>query len=635
MPEEAHSQAGAVAGPRDEPGDVGEHEASTQPAPSVSNADHAQMRRQGREWVVRDLGSRTTHGADQGALADVGETNQAHVGHDLELQAKRASFTRFAGFGPTGGSIGGGREVLVAASAASAARNHHGVTRPRELTQPLPAVRVVDHGAEGDSDLDILAGPAIAVATLPVRAVGSADFLQMFDVEERPQTRVGQQGDVPTATSVAAGGPTEGDVLLAAKGDAAIAAITGLDPDHALVNELGGQRLRLLAEVSVRGESSGFGQRVSRHSLGDHGTPVAMGERSARDRTTGEGTPTSVPPPSQRVAVVVNGNAKSVTDEVISTLDQILMGGDLFVSHRLKDCRDIAHTVVARGYGTVLTGGGDGTFMVMVTAVVHEARRQQKSLPRLGLLRLGTGNALAWVVGASSTKGRGLAADIQRLHQDAGSRPLRLIEVEDVIAPFCGIGADAVVLSDYNAFKQRLNGTPLRRLASGFSGYIAAAATRTVPNYILKHVPHCRVLNEGSDAFRVGAKGSILGPPIPRGEVLYEGPARIASMSTIPYIGFGFRYFPYAEERDDRMHLRVSSIGPLQFARNFRGIWRGEHHDPEATFDYLVDAVSIEMDPPTAFQIGGDEHGQRQRVEARLAPEVFRLVDFYAPPSAR
>ena len=37
-------------------------------------------------------------------------------------------------------------------------------------------------------------------------------------------------------------------------------------------------------------------------------------------------------PPSQRIAVVVNGNAKSVNDEVIDTLDQILSAGELFVS---------------------------------------------------------------------------------------------------------------------------------------------------------------------------------------------------------------------------------------------------------------------------------------------------------------
>ena len=81
--------------------------------------------------------------------------------------------------------------------------------------------------------------------------------------------------------------------------------------------------------------------------------------------------------------------------------------------------------LVARGYGTVLTGGGDGTFTVMVTEVVHEARRCGKPLPRFGLLKLGTGNSLAWVVGAQGADKHELQADIGRLIEDAGSRSMR------------------------------------------------------------------------------------------------------------------------------------------------------------------------------------------------------------------
>ena len=97
--------------------------------------------------------------------------------------------------------------------------------------------------------------------------------------------------------------------------------------------------------------------------------------------------PAASGPVEQRIAVVVNGNAKNATADVISTLDQILSGGDLFVSRKLSDARHIAKTLVARGYGTVLTGGGDGTFTVMVTEVVHEARRSGRPLPRFGLLK--------------------------------------------------------------------------------------------------------------------------------------------------------------------------------------------------------------------------------------------------------
>ena len=49
----------------------------------------------------------------------------------------------------------------------------------------------------------------------------------------------------------------------------------------------------------------------------------------------------------QRIAVVVNGNAKNATADVLSTLDQILSGGDLFVSRKLSDARHIAKTPVS------------------------------------------------------------------------------------------------------------------------------------------------------------------------------------------------------------------------------------------------------------------------------------------------
>src|ERR1051325_5052956 len=83
----------------------------------------------------------------------------------------------------------------------------------------------------------------------------------------------------------------------------------------------------------------------------------------------------------RRVAVVVNGRAKNVTADVISTLDRILEGSDLFVSRNLEDARDIAKTLVVRGYDTVLTGGGDGTFTVMVTEVVREVRKRGGVVP--------------------------------------------------------------------------------------------------------------------------------------------------------------------------------------------------------------------------------------------------------------
>lgn len=335
----------------------------------------------------------------------------------------------------------------------------------------------------------------------------------------------------------------------------------------------------------------------------------------------------------ERIAVVVNGRAKNVTAEVISTLDQILLGGDLFVSRSLAEADEIAKVVVSRGYGTVLTGGGDGTFSVMVTKVYAEATARGAPLPRFGFLKLGTGNALAHVVGASGSRRGELAADIRRLREDAGSREVNLVEVDGELAPFCGFGIDAVVLQDYEAQKDKLQGTLLEGLGAGPVGYALSSLTRTLPRAIARKPSRCRIINRGEPCFRIGAKGvapEAVGP----GEVLFDGPARLVGVATIPYYGYGLRAFPYAEDRADRMHLRISNLSPAAVLRHFRGIWRGEYQNTEGLRDFLVQRVEIHLDPPTPFQMGGDFRCETDQKTVSLAPRRIRLVDFYAPPNA-
>jgi len=333
--------------------------------------------------------------------------------------------------------------------------------------------------------------------------------------------------------------------------------------------------------------------------------------------------------PSSRIAVVVNGNAKSVTEDVISTLHQILKGSDLFVSRHIDEAPEIARTLVERGYGTVLTGGGDGTFTVMVTEVVRAAKEFGKKTPRFGLLKLGTGNALAWVVGATAVGSDGLSADIERLHREAGSREIRLVEVEGTLSPFAGLGADARVLADYNATKDWLQKTPFKPVAAGLLSYGISAVTRTLPAYLLGDMPHVRVVNTGGEAYRVGPGGRVLGT-YATGALLHDGKARICALGTIPFYGFGLRMFPFAEQRPDRMHLRLATITSLQFVTQLKSIWEGTFENPSALDDFLVEAVSIECEPSTDFQVGGDPRGKRTRVEARISAEPIQLVDFYA-----
>jgi diacylglycerol kinase family enzyme len=330
----------------------------------------------------------------------------------------------------------------------------------------------------------------------------------------------------------------------------------------------------------------------------------------------------------------VNGNAKQVTDDLVDILDQIVQSGDLFVSRSLAEATEIARTIVRRGYPTVLTGGGDGTFVQMVTRITEEARRTGARRPRFGLLRLGTGNALAWVLGAQSPRHRGVIADLGRLRKEGGSRAMHLLEVEGTLSPFAGLGIDAIALHDYNATKASLSRSPLTRpLSAGGAAYAIAVVGRTMPTYLFRPHPKVRVVNEGEPVTRIGQDGRPVSE-IARGEVVYEGPSRMVAMSTIPYWGFGARIFPYAEDRPDRFSLRVVDITSLDVALHIRAIWRGTYRS-DTVHDFLCERLSVHFDDPMPMQIGGDSVGARTDVHVRLAPEPIEVVDYYAPPPVR
>ncbi len=328
-----------------------------------------------------------------------------------------------------------------------------------------------------------------------------------------------------------------------------------------------------------------------------------------------------------RVAVVVNGNAKGVSDEIVDVLDQIVQSGDLFVSRDLDEGKDIARRIVGRGYHTVLTGGGDGTFTQMVTWICRHADEQGVEAPRFGLLKLGTGNALAWVLGAQN----GVVADLGRLRSEGGSRELRLVEVEGMMAPFAGVGVDALALKDFGTVRDAMRRVPvLRRYGTGGLAYAVSIVGLSLPRIVVWPHPTVKVINLGEPAVRLGVDGQPVGEPVEAGEVLYDGPMRGVWVSTIPYWGFGSRIFPFAEDREDRFNLRIVDLTSFDVAWNIRSIWRGTYRD-DHLIDFLVEKIRVELPNPLPFQIGGDAHGDRREFEVELSRRI-RVVDYYAPP---
>jgi diacylglycerol kinase family enzyme len=328
----------------------------------------------------------------------------------------------------------------------------------------------------------------------------------------------------------------------------------------------------------------------------------------------------------RRVAVVLNANARRVDSETVRWVRSVVPERDLFLSHRLDECPRIARDIVHSGFDAVLWGGGDGTFANGVAEVVAAARAQGRRLPEMGVLRLGTGNAIADAIGASRATPDGLADDLIRARGASSARKLPMLDIEGRPGLFCGFGLDAQILDDYGATVRALERLHLAdAVKSAGLRYFLAVAGRSVPRFLTAQRAEVVVINRGAPALRVDVDGNAVGAPIANGRVLWRGVATLASAATIPFYGLGMRVFPHADRMPGRFQLRVADPGAVEILTRLPAIWKGRVSSPRI-HDFLVDEIEIVLARPTAFQANGDLVGERERVRLKLWRRPIPIV---------
>ncbi len=328
---------------------------------------------------------------------------------------------------------------------------------------------------------------------------------------------------------------------------------------------------------------------------------------------------------AMNIAVMVNLRARHSSERVGGMVQRFFPRARLALTRSLDEARTwISEQLRPNPPTLLLAGGGDGT----ITGLLNELREQGLSLPAIGVLPLGTGNAWARVTGAPkpSVALSHLAACGERLP------PLRLfslVRVENKVAPFAGTGWDAEMLQDFKDQLAKFPPGPLREVNAGLRGYLGAMFTRTIPRHTFgAGDPKVKVYNLGSPALTVDERGSVM--PLPRGEtgaLLYEGPAGVAGAATTPEWGFGFKAFPFAQAVPHRLSVRVYGAGVLEATRNMFKLWRGQHPMPKM-HDFFVERLRMDFDREVPFQMGGDVMGMRRSLEFSLAQESVQLVDW-------
>ncbi|WP_309889105.1 diacylglycerol kinase family protein [Archangium sp.] len=339
--------------------------------------------------------------------------------------------------------------------------------------------------------------------------------------------------------------------------------------------------------------------------------------------------------PENKVAVLLNANARQVDARVVKSLSHVVPEQDLFLSRSELDCKRIIQTVLERNYPVVFTGGGDGTFQGFVNEVFRQleprSRFAGKRAPRFGVLKLGTGNGLASYLNAGAGDD-GILQDVVRARtgEVPGYKRMDLLLVDGKRTAFAGLGVDGKLLNDYIWVKSNLAKGLLKKVMSGPGGYFSAVALKTVPHYLMNSTwVECEITNgRAGEAYRVGPDGKPMGAPIAPGQKLFQGRLMMAAAATMPYYGYGFRMFPFAGERRGMMHLRLGQLHAPNVLANLPKLWAGRWF-PEGIKDFYAQEVHIRFATAMPFQLGGDAAGYRQDVKLSVAPEPVELVDFH------
>jgi len=321
-------------------------------------------------------------------------------------------------------------------------------------------------------------------------------------------------------------------------------------------------------------------------------------------------------------AVLLNENARKVSKKVRDKVAEIVPRANLFYTHTLEDASKAMEEMILRGKQTIFCGGGDGTLVNLLTLWRQTLNRlvAEKKLnyqtPTIAPLKLGTGNAWAGFVGAKK------GIEPIRSYLNAAKEKLtrfNLIEFEDKIFHFAGLGWDAAILNDYIWMKQRASFAFARAWMNSLMGYLTSVSFKTIPQQILtRNRPKVKIIADGP-VYQVSRKEPPRLIECPGG-VIYEGPCNAAGVATVPEYGFRLKAFPFARDKEGFMNLRIITAGVIELVAHSISIWRGKYESRNFK-DFLAQKVEMIFDRPMPFQIGGDAVGYQERV-------TFSVSDF-------
>ena len=235
VPEKLRAQARTGVSTFNQAGDIGDDEAFL--VRRIAYDYDAEVRLQGGERIIRDLGRRCGNARDQRGLANIRITHKPYVSQQLEFEAKVALLARASVFVLARRAVHRRGKSRVAAPAASTLRDDDAFVRSREIMHFLAGVVVVQNRSDGNFQQNVFAFAPGLVGTFAVASTLSLVLWIEAEMHQRVMALAGFHNDVATVTAVAAGGPATRDKFLPPKGNATVAAVAGFDANFRFIDE--------------------------------------------------------------------------------------------------------------------------------------------------------------------------------------------------------------------------------------------------------------------------------------------------------------------------------------------------------------------------------------------------------------
>lgn len=338
--------------------------------------------------------------------------------------------------------------------------------------------------------------------------------------------------------------------------------------------------------------------------------------------------------PKPRVAVLLNRNARKVNAKMIKNIRARAPHADVFVTNDIQEAEQALCQVAQGKYDLCFTGGGDGTVCHAVTRLSELSK--DRSAPPIGVLPLGTGNAIASYLESPSVE------ECMSAPQSARADYLSFPELKVTStsfnrpkpkpskAAFGGFGWDSFILDRYYRWRNFCKRFKfLKPISEGLIAYLIAGLGWAVPELLLRRPRwDVTVRNGAKEAYRLDHDGTVLRTFAP-GEIIYQGKARLFSFGTCPFFGFRMKALPLAAAHPEMMQLRIVDANPLVTALSLPKIWKGDFKHPKV-WDFLATDFQVSISEEAALQMGGDVvgHGDRFDVKMTRPATVLRFGEY-------